>query len=185
MPKIAGVREEIHQPRYDTLVRTNAVSTLEQSTTLFGNANVGQIALTNMKAAGVLPSDNSYSILAMRVYESFEEPTLYAEVDRQLFFNLNIAEKTQLQGHAWYLPAGGGVYGFDGGGVAALTNGVPAHTSILKIARPITLPPRQNFQVDMTFHKVGTEDALTDLNAETSAKVIVVLVDGLELRDAL
>lgn len=183
MPKIAGVREERHQPRYDTLTRTDGVTTLSSSTTLFGNANVGQIRLTNMKAAGVLPSDNSYSILAMRIYYSFENTATGPIIDRGMFYELSIAEKSQLQGHGWYLPAGGGI--FSGGLTTIATNGVPSQESILRVARPITLPPRQNFEVEISFYDVGTESALTSLNADTSSKVIVFLVDGVELRDVL
>ena len=186
MPRLEGVKEEIHQPKYDTLVRTNAVSTVESSSTLFANGiNVGKIELTNMKAAGQLPSNQSYSILAMREYLSFGTASLYAEVDRGLFFKLDCGEKAQLQGHGWYLPAGGGVFGFDGGGVATITNGVPSHESILRVAKPITLPPQQDFQVEMLFKDVGTESALDDLNADTQPKVITILIDGILMRDAL
>ncbi len=183
MPKIAGVREERHQPRYDSLVRSDGVTTIAQTTILFGNANVGRIQLTNMPAAGVLASDNSYSILAMRIYESFETTARYQEVDRGMFFELNISEKAQLQGHGWYLPAGGGT--FSSGTTGLVTNGVPSHESILKLAKPITLPPRQNFNTEISFHDVGAESALTSLNADTASKVVVVLIDGIELRDVL
>jgi hypothetical protein len=186
MPRLEGVKEEIHQPKYDTLVRDNAATTVEASSTLFANGrNVGKIGLTNKKAAGQLPSNQSYSILAMREYLSFGTPALYSEVDRGLFFKLDCGEKAQLQGHGWYLPAGGGVTGFDPNGGAFVTNGVPSHESILRVAKPITLPPQQDFQVEMLFKDVGSESALDDLNADTQPKVIVVLIDGILMRDAL
>jgi hypothetical protein len=56
MPRIHGVRERRHQPFYDTLIRsTGAPATpLNASTKLFGNANVGNLGLTNLQVNSAL-----------------------------------------------------------------------------------------------------------------------------------
>ena len=61
MPRLQGVKERRHQPFWDTLIRTTGdpTPTLQQTSRLFGNANVGQIALTNLQVAGQLASDQT------------------------------------------------------------------------------------------------------------------------------
>lgn len=56
MPRIHGVRERRHQPFYDTLVRTTGApaTALQASTKLFGNANVGNLSLTNLQVTAAL-----------------------------------------------------------------------------------------------------------------------------------
>ena len=58
---------------WDTLIRTTGdpTPTLQQTSRLFGNANVGQIALTNLQVAGQLASDQTYIILALRCWLFF------------------------------------------------------------------------------------------------------------------
>lgn len=58
MPRIANVRERRHQPFWDTLIRTtgNPATPLQSTTNLFGNSNVGNLALTNLQVAGQLAS---------------------------------------------------------------------------------------------------------------------------------
>jgi hypothetical protein len=95
MPRLAGVRERRHQPFYDTLVRTtgNPAPAIGNSTRLFGNANVGQLALTNLQVAGQLASDQTYVALAMRAYLFFDGTNAranYQGVLSQLYFTLTL-----------------------------------------------------------------------------------------------
>lgn len=60
MGKLVGVREQRHQPIYDSLVRDDATGTIATRTTLFGNTNVGTTAKSNLEAAGQLASDKTY-----------------------------------------------------------------------------------------------------------------------------
>jgi hypothetical protein len=64
----------------------------------------------------------------------------------------------------WYFPAGGGIWGFDSG-TSIFNHGVPSQEAILKLARPIMVPVRQNFNVNAEFFVVGSTDARTVLNA--------------------
>jgi hypothetical protein len=157
-------------------------------TRLFGNANVGNLGLTNMNAAGVLPSDQTYVILSIRAWLFFDGTDirdLYQQVTSQLYFTLVVGDKPQFQAPIWYVPAGGGVYGFDAA-TPVFNNGWPSQDAILKLARPIIVPVRQNFFCDMQFFAVGATDVLTALingGAADNQKVIMMMVDGLQTRD--
>jgi len=191
MPRLSGIRERRHQPFFDTLIRTTgaAAPAIGPSTRLFGNANVGNLALTNLQVAGVLASDQTYVALALRVFLYFDGTdarALYQQVASQLYFTLNVGDKPQFTAPAWYAPAGGGIWGFDATGVGVYTNGVPSQEAILKLARPIVVPVRQNFNVNMEFFTVGTTDVRTALingGAADNQKVIMFMIDGLQTRD--
>ncbi len=193
MPRLHGVRERLHQPFWDSLIRTTgplvAPATIGASTRLFGNANVGTLALTNLQVAGQLASDQTYVILSLRCWLYFDGTNsreLYQQVTSQLYFTLNLGDKFLFQAPIWYVPSGGGVFGFDS--TDAIFNlGWPSQDAILKLARPIVLPVRQNFNVNMEFFAVGTTDALTLLNggAADDQKVIMFMIDGLQTRDVM
>jgi hypothetical protein len=76
------------------------------------------------------------------------------------------------------------VWGYDA--TDAIYNlGEPTQEAILKLARPIMLPVRQNFNVEAQFFTVGSTNALTILNsgATDDEKVIMFVIDGLQTRD--
>lgn len=191
MPRLHGVKERRHQPFWDTLIRTTGTSGgVAASTRLFGNANVGSLALTNLQVAGQLASDQTYVILALRCWLYFNGTNrrlLYLGTASQLYFTLTVGDKPQFQCPAWYIPAGGGVFGFDSG-TSIFNNGAPSQESILKLARPIMVPVRQNFNVNAEFFTVGSSDyrnGATSLNTgdSTDEKVIMFMIDGLQTRD--
>ncbi len=189
MPRIAGVRERRHQPFWDTLIRTTGDPTppLQNSTRLFGNANVGSLALTNLQVAGQLASDQTYVALALRAWLFFDGTNAranYQGVLSQLYFTLTLGDKPQFVAPCWYYPAGGGVYGLDAT-TAVFNNGYPSQSAIMKLARPIILPVRQNFNVNAEFFNIGTTVALDLLNtgAGDDQKVILFMIDGLQTRD--
>ena len=189
MPRLHGVRERRHQPFWDSLVRTtgNPATAIAASTRLFGNANVGNLALTNLQVAGQLASDQTYVILSLRCWLYFEGTNArasYQHITSQLYFTLNVGDKPMFTAPIWYVPAGGGVFGFDA--TTPIYNlGEPTQEAILKLARPIVVPVRQNFNVNMEFFTVGATNALTLLNAGATddEKVILFMIDGLQTRD--
>lgn len=189
MPRIHGVRERRHQPIWDTLIRTTGGSpNVPPSVKLFGNANVGNLDRTNLQVAGQLASDQTYVVLALRAYLFFDGTNardLYMGVSSQLYFTLTLGDKPQFQAPCWYHPAGGGIYGADSGGTAILNNGYPSQSSILKLARPIIVPVRQNFSVNAEFFAVGSTDIRTTLQnpASDDQMVIMYMIDGLQTRD--
>ena len=192
MPRLHGVKERRHQPFWDSLIRTNGDPSpvIANSTRLFGNANVGNLALTNLQVAGQLASDQTYVILALRCWLYFngtDRRVLYLGMASQLYFTLNVGDKPQFQCPAWYVPAGGGIHGFDSGSTTSIfNNGMPTQEAILKLARPIMVPVRQNFNVNAEFFTVGTADyrnGATSLNTATAERVVMFLIDGLQTRD--
>jgi hypothetical protein len=191
MPRLHGVRERRHQPFWDSLVRTTGdpAVAIPNTTRLFGNANVGNLALTNLQVAGQLASDQTYVILALRVWLFFDGTNRranYLGVAAQLYFTLNLGDKPMFVAPCWYHPSGGGVYGYGPTAATATWNlGYPSQSAILKLARPIIVPVRQNFNVEATFFAIGTTVALDQLNtgATDDQKVIMYMIDGLQTRD--
>lgn len=189
MPRLHGYRERLHQPLWDTLIRTTGDPTtpIVNSTKLFGNANIGNLALTNLQTAGQLASDQTYVILALRCFLFFDGTNRranYLNVMSQLFWTLTVGTKPMFQAPCWYYPAGGGIWGFDS--TASIFNhGTPEQASILKLARPIIVPVRQNFAASADFFAIGTTSALDGLNsgATDDIKVIAFMLDGLQTRD--
>jgi hypothetical protein len=189
MPRIANVRERRHQPFWDTLIHTtgNPTTALQNSTNLFGNSNVGNLALTNLQVAGQLASDQTYVILALRAWTYFNGTNRranYLHVGSQLYWTLIVGEKPMFQAPNWYFPAGGGVWGYDAT-TSIFNNGEPTQEAILKLARPIIVPVRQNFAVQASFYALGSVVALDGLNsgATDDEKEIKFILDGLQTRD--
>jgi len=191
MPRIANVRERRHQPFWDSLIRTtgNPTVALQNSSNLFGNSNVGNLALTNLQVAGQLASDQTYVILALRAWLYFNGTNRranYLRVNSQLYWTLIVGEKPMFQAPCWYFPAGGGTWGFDSTAAGSVfSNGSPSQEAILKLARPIIVPVRQNFAVQASFFPMGNVSALDGLNsgATDDEKEIKFVLDGLQTRD--
>ncbi len=189
MPRLHGYRERLHQPYWDTLIRTTGDPTtpLVNSYRLFGNANIGNLAFTNMTVAGQLASDATYVILAIRCWMFFDGTNRranYLNVTSQLFWTIVVGQKPMFVAPAWYFPAGGGTWGFDA--TASIFNhGTPEQGAILKLARPVIVPVRQNFSATADFYSIGTTSALDGLNsgATDDVKNISIMLDGLETRD--
>lgn len=189
MPRLHGYRERLHQPLWDTLVRSTGAPAqpIVNSTKLFGNANIGNLALTNLQTAGQLASDQTYVILALRCFMFFDGPNRrdnYLNVTSQLFWTLVVGTKPMFQAPCWYYPAGGGVWGFDAT-ASIFSHGTPEQASILKLARPIIVPVRQNFAAQADFFAIGTTSALNGLNAADTDDILNILfmLDGLQTRD--
>lgn len=188
MPRIHGVRQRLHQPFWDTLIRATGPGTaLNPTSKLFGNAQVGNLAFTNLQVPGVLASDQTYVTLALRCYLFFDGQnarTFYQQVTNQLYFTFQLGDKPEFKAPCWYHPAGGGVFGFDST-TPVFNNGYPSQDAILKLARPIVIPVRQNIAVDATFFPVGSTNVLTLLNnpATDDQMIILYMIDGLQTRD--
>lgn len=190
MPRVHGVRERRHQPFWDTLVRSTGspATAIAAQNRLFGNANVGNLALTNLQVAGQLAADQTYVVLALRCWLFFDGTNardLYLQTVSQLYFTLTLGDKPQFIAPCWYHPAGGGIYGNDGGGGLVLNNGYPSQQAILKLARPIIIPVRQNINVNADFFTLGTTNVLDIINnaATDDQMCVLYMIDGLQTRD--
>jgi hypothetical protein len=189
MPRLQGYRERLHQPFWDTLIRTTGDPTtpIQNGAKLFSNSNIGDLGKTNMNVAGQLASDQTYVMLALRCWLYFDgtnKRANYVGVASQLYWTLIVGNKPMFQAPAWYHPSGGGVWGFDAT-ASVFTLGTPEQASILKLARPIIVPVRQNFQAQADWFDVGSVSALNGINsgATDDQKVIMYMIDGLQTRD--
>jgi hypothetical protein len=195
MAKLTNVRERVHQPFRDTLVRTSGMfaGNLQDRTDLFTQAGKSD-GETNLKNGSTLPSDQSMVILALRVFVWYRKPEprqflngavvrngdfdpativqlpasnaftllagnavgevhdvyrLYWQTEEQLLWSFGAGDKFSIQSMPTaYFPYGGGLHG-DMGGVTDLihwNNGMPDHAGILRLARAVLLPPRQNIK---------------------------------------
>ena len=198
-------RERRHQPVWDTLIRGTVGAFVPNANLaagqyrMFTAAQQQNIALTNMEGAGSLPAGQTYLILAIRCWLYFKNTTtaaaalnndsnMYHHAISQLYFQLVIGNKEYFAGPAWYLPSGGGLYGDVGTGATDVffVNGMPSHSSILRLARSISLAPFQNFHVLATINVVGAVSLIADIAALTAGEVsIQLMLDGLQLRDVL
>jgi len=200
MAKLTNVRERVHQPFRDTLIRSSGyyASNVQDRTELFTQAGKDDGA-SNLKNGSTLPSDQSMVVLALRVFTWFRASVargatvdcsgtgagpfvltsngdynaatvqcggtgvqtlngqavgnyqdvyrLHWQAEEQLLWSFGSGQKLSLTSMPTaYFPYGGGLFG-NNGGVTDLIhwgNGTPDHSGILRLARAILLPPRQN-----------------------------------------
>jgi hypothetical protein len=249
MAKLTNVRERVHQPFRDALIRTAgyAAGSLNDRTDLFTQPGRSD-GETNLKQGSVLPSDQSMVVLALRVFLWFRAPVarsaavlntstgvngdffitagneseavnllngsvpgdyhdvhrLYWQASEQLLWTFGAGEKPSLSSMpSSYFPWGGGLSG-DVGGTTDLVhfnNGTPSQSCILRLARAILIPPRQNIATIANISRLpdggkgsvpfgvnqGSRNMLSlqdNLNAvDLVNKVIAFSFDGLFSRD--
>jgi hypothetical protein len=198
MPKIVGTRERVHQPFYDSLIRTDGsvnlrtnpgVNQLSGRVQLFLRSGA-ELAISNLTTGGTFPSDQTFITLAVRVWTYFRfnpENTysvpkgppagpaqavgtvpgvfpdrimrvhkLYHQSENQLFWQFQAGDKPQLTTFTAYTPFAGGLDGFfSDSRLPRANNGVPHSGALMRLARPILIPPRQGFQCIATLSSIG------------------------------
>lgn len=217
MAKVKGVRERVHQPFYDTALRGIGITTLQNQFQLFGSANIGQPDRTNLQVPGQLASDATYVCKAVRCLMYFQSladqvfntafgtlsaittstgtnaraEDCYMMAAYGAYFTLAVGNKPMLNGPLWYIPAGGGIAGFTTENSRhALQNGVPSQEAILKLAKDIHVPARQNFSCVLNFFPFAVQGAgqggaistavspLDFLNQFDGLKLLQIQIDG-------
>lgn len=195
MAKLTNVRERVHQPFRDSLIRSSGyfVSNVQDRVDLFTQAgkSTGE---TNLKQGSVLPSDQSMVVLALRCFLWFRNSIqragatidtvdagqngdyfitegnednalsllngsspgspedvyrLYWQSSEQLFWSFGAGDKFSISSMpSSYFPWGGGLWGDLGGSsdLLLMNNGTPDQSGILRLARAILIPPRQNIR---------------------------------------
>jgi len=211
MARLRDVRERVHQPRYDTLVRGVGTSTVTNSTTLFGSANISNRALSNLQVAGQLAADATYILKAVRCVLNFQglndveftvafgalpaianstasnarAEDLYGIVAYGATFTLQVGNKPMLNAPLFYAPAGGGPAGFTTeNSRTVITNGVASQESILKLAKDIPIAARQNFAIVVDFFPfsvLGVGAGGGGINAGIDPLAYLNQFDGLKL----
>ena len=214
MPAIVGVIERLHQPLYDTLCRGVATATTSigpngQAVTaqsrLFSGTNLGNRAWTNMKIAGQLVADRTFKIKALRCLTHFRAGELtaglvgspayyvhrlYLQCQSQLFWTVSIGDKPQFISGTHYVPMAAGIYGDIGGDttLVLINNGEPGHDHLLRLGRPIAVPPRQGIEVLAEIFPMVAGNADHDFSQSLNlnddiAKDVKYFLDGLGTRE--
>lgn len=94
--------------------------------------------------AGVFPDR------VMRVHK------LYHQTQNQIFWQLLAGDKPQITTFTAYTPFAGGLDGFfNDYRLPRANNGVPTSSALMRLARPILIPPRQGFQVIAQISPIG------------------------------
>lgn len=181
MSKLKNMRERVHQPFYDTLVRGQGTTAIANQFQLFGSANIGNPALTNMQQAAQFPSDNTVIVKAIRCAMYFQATNddefnvafgalpaitgaladnaraldMYSQMAYGGYFTFIVGNKPMINAPLWYAPAGGGISAWStatgNGGRNVASNGLPSHEAILKLAKDIQVVARQNIALVVNF----------------------------------
>jgi hypothetical protein len=188
------------------------------------------LAISNLTTGGFFPSDQTFVVLAVRVWTYFrmnpEALTgagaidldgaeiadrvmrvhkLYHQTENQVFWELSAGDKPQLTTFTAYTPMAGGLDGFFADSrLPRANNGVPTSSALMRLARPILIPPRQGFKVIATLSDIGPAAGASLLNqlngllesnfplpgpsdegADNIEKDVKYLIDGIHSRDVL
>jgi len=206
MARVAGMKEKLHSPLYDSIfVRGANGGSAQRLTDAVTDSRVLRFFVdvqnktrleTNLQAAGVLPSLNSFEARAMRVVVSslVEIPVEQGEPPIQqnearfiadLIYNsvttLLVGEKTMIEMPTYWFPAGAGVS--PGGGVVAniilQNHGEPNHLNSFRFAEPVFIESQQNFRVEIAF----PHDLPPTVREALGPYRIWVVLDGYLTRD--
>jgi len=235
MAKLTNVRERVHQPFRDTLIRSSGWfnGTVQDNTSLFTVA--GKTAgETNLVQGSVLPSDQSMVVLALRCFLWFRSsqargvdataPTvsggingdyfipaaneadavaimngtaigrnedvhrLYWQASEQLLWSFGAGEKFSLSSMpSSYFPWGGGLHGQLGGSTDLIhwDNGMPSQAGILRLARAILIPPRQNIKCTAAIARLPDGGNAAVFNLTQGARSLLNLADNLNAVDGI
>ncbi len=248
MAKVVSIRERVHQPFWDTLIRTAGYTpgVVQDQTDLFGGSGtVRTAATTNLQNGSTLPSDQSHVVLALRVFSWYRNSILrvagatgelalngdygnlslwtaggaavgqapgqiqdvfrlHWQTEEQLHWSFGTGEKFSITNMpTWYFPAGGGLSAQLGGATDLIhmqNSGTDGHSGILRLARAILIPPRQNIKCTANIYALdssansgiavtsqGQRNMLSlrdNLNAiDAINKVVTFTFDGLFSRD--
>lgn len=231
MAKLTNVRERVHQPFRDSLLRTSGyfVGTVADRTDLFTAAGKSD-GETNLKNGSTLPSDQSMVVLALRVFLWFRNSQarsaadlttsigdngdffitaaqeaaavgimdgsvpgdirdvhrLYWQASEALLWSFGTGEKFSMTSMpSSYFPWGGGLSGDIGGSTDLIlwNNGTPDQAGILRLARAILLPPRQNIRcsAQIVSYPVGGNAAI--FGSTQGSRNMLDLADNLNVAD--
>jgi hypothetical protein len=174
MAKFQGVKEKLHSPLYDAFFVKEDATNSKKFTDFMTDPRVIRFFVdiqsktkleTNLQAAGVLPSLNTFEARALRVVVSNLRPTESIEkagsnpkgsanesaILADLIYNsvtsLIVGEKIMIEMPTFWFPSGAGV----SPGLTVSNHGEPDPTATFRFAEPVFIEPQQNFRVEMAF----------------------------------
>jgi hypothetical protein len=117
---------------------------------------------------------------------------LYHQAENQLFWQFIAGDKPQLTTFTAYTPAAGGLDGFFADTrLPRANNGVPTSAALMRLARPILVPPRQGFQVVAIASNIGQTagasliDQLNGLVSDLDPASVISPIPGTQGTDGL
>jgi len=208
MAKVQGVKEKLHSPLYDAFFvpgppaekTFSAAMTDPRMIRFFVDVQNKTKLETNLQAAGVLPSLNTFEARALRVVVSslhrfspakpkpaeLQAERNDAEILADLIYNsvtaLIVGEKVMIEMPTFWFPAGAGV----SPGFTTANHGEPDPTATFRFAEPVFIEPQQNFRVEMLFPQGVPGQAAPDqfnLAGVKGPLRIWVVLDGYLTRD--
>jgi hypothetical protein len=235
MAKVVSIRERVHQPFWDSLVRTAGMVAggVNDVTSLFTSGGQRTEATTNLINGSTLPSDQSHVVLALRVFAWFRNPhrrvlgnsgtrevafngdylnltpwlsggtaegdapgsvqdyyRLIHQTEEQLHWNFGTGLKNSIFNMpTWYFPAGGGISGDMGGSTDLIhwqNSGTDGHSGILRLARAILIPPRQNILCEAKIFQLPDGGQAANFGTTTqSGRNMLSLKDNLNAIDMI
>jgi hypothetical protein len=233
MAKVVSIRERVHQPFWDTLIRTAGFSsgTVGDTTSLFTPNGVRTEATTNLQNGSTLPSDQSHVVLALRVFSWYRNSILrtaggvspelatngdygnltlwltggaavgqapgqiqdvyrlHYQTEEQLHWSFGTGEKNSITNMpTWYFPAGGGISGDMGGATDLIhwqNSGYDGHSGILRLARAILLPPRQNILCKASIYALPSDSSTQVAVTTQASRNMLSLRDNLNAPDGI
>ena len=206
MAKVQGVKEKLHWPLYDAFLvpPQNGGSTVPTFSSemvkrdprvlrFFVDVQNKTKLETNLQAAGVLPSLNSFEARAMRVVVSpitnkrepkddkrSETDNILADLIYSSVTTLLVGEKVMIEMPTFYFPSGAGV---SPGAQNVPSHGNPDPMATFRFSEPVTIDANQNFRVEMMFpHGVPGNDN-SGLSGVKGPFRLWVVLDGYLTRD--
>lgn len=188
-PIVAGLREIINQPIYDTM--SVAVATAFPTQTIFFQTPIGQGGntqlQTNMTQAGLLPAPQKFSVRALRLaVRNNANQTDLVNFLYQTWLQLFVSSKPYWIGPSFLLTAGGGAKGFATEfGAAGTTNaaynltsnGVEDQRNVYALSRPIEIEQNEQFRLELNVGTAFNTVAAASVAPGTGLTVVAIL-DG-------
>lgn len=109
--------------------------------------------INNGESTPVGANTSSGSVVGDRIARVHK---LYHQTQNQLFWQFQAGDKPQLTTFTAYTPFAGGLDGFFADSrLPRANNGVPTSSALMRLARPILIPPRQGFVVIAIASPIG------------------------------
>jgi hypothetical protein len=204
--KVEGYQERLHWSLYDSIFIPDPAGgaaptpgTFESAMTdprvirFFADMQNKTKLETNMQAAGVLPSQNTFEARALRVVMSsvlfkrgdtpqekakqvIEEPEVLAALIYNTTTTLFVGEKVMFEGPTFLFPSGAGV---QSGFPTVVNHGHADPAATFRFAEPVVIEKQQNFRVELAFPR-GVPPRLA---RATGPLHVWVVLDGYLMRD--
>ena len=190
MARVKGMKEKLHMPLYDAFVVpdgesfANAIGQNQRMIRYFMDVQGKTKLETNLQAAGVLPSQNSFEARAMRVVVSSPrnlqgagEVNFMAELIYNSVTSLLVGEKVMIEMPTFWFPSGAGVS--PNATAAVINHGEANPSATFRFAEPVLIEAQQNFRVEMLFPR-DVPEAVNDVTGPLRTWVVL---DGYLTRD--